>query len=83
MVDENQFEGAAREFGGRVQDAVGGLTGDEGLQATGKVNQFSGKAQRTFASAAEELSENIAHKPLTALALTAAAAFALGLLVRR
>lgn len=83
MVDENQFEGAARDFGGKIQDAVGGLTGDTEIQAKGKWNQAAGKAQKTFGDAAEEVRENVAGSPLTALAVVAGIFFALGFLARR
>jgi uncharacterized protein YjbJ (UPF0337 family) len=83
MVDENQFEGAARDLGGKVQDAVGGLTGDASTQANGKLNQFSGKAQKTFGDASEELRSNVRDRPLTALVMVGGIFFALGLLARR
>ncbi len=83
MVDENEFEGAARDLGGKVQDAVGGLTGDVETQARGKWNQAAGKAQKTFGNAAEELRENVADSPLTALAIVGGIFFALGFLARR
>ncbi len=83
MVDENEFEGAARDLGGKVQDAVGGLTGDVETQARGKWNQAAGKAQKTFGNAAEELRENVVDSPLTALAIVGGIFFALGFLARR
>jgi len=83
MVDENEFEGAARDLGGKVQDAIGGLTGDVETQARGKWNQAAGKAQKTFGNAAEELRENVADSPLTALAIVGGIFFALGFLARR
>ena len=48
MVDENRIEGTARNMGGRIKDAVGGLTGDAGTQAQGKAEQAAGTAQDTF-----------------------------------
>lgn len=83
MVDENEFEGAARDLGGKVQDAIGGLTGDVGTQAQGKWNQAAGKAQKTFGNAAEEIRDNISDSPLTALAIVGGIFFALGFLARR
>jgi uncharacterized protein YjbJ (UPF0337 family) len=83
MVDENEFAGAARDLGGKVQDAIGGLTGDAETQAKGKLNQARGKAQKTFGAAADELRENVADSPLTALAVVAAFAFAIGFIVRK
>ncbi len=82
-MDENQFEGAARDLGGKVQDAIGGVTGDDEMQAKGKVNQFTGQAQKTFGAAAEELRDNVSNQPLTALAIVAGLAFSLGFLARR
>lgn len=42
---ENSVEGKAKEAKGRIKDAVGGLTGDESLQAEGKWDQVKGKVQ--------------------------------------
>lgn len=83
MVDENEFEGAARDFGGKVQDAVGGLTGDASTQAKGKWSQAAGKAQRTFGEASDELRDNVTGSPLIALAIVGGVCFALGFLARR
>jgi uncharacterized protein YjbJ (UPF0337 family) len=83
MVDENQFEGTARDFGGKIQDAVGGLTGDVETQVKGKWNQAAGKAQKTFGDAAEEIRENVSGSPLAALAIVGGIFFALGFLARR
>ncbi len=83
MVDENEFAGTARDLGGKVQDAIGGLTGDTATQAKGKLNQACGKAQKTFGAAADELRDNVTDSPLTALAVVAAVAFAVGFLVKK
>jgi uncharacterized protein YjbJ (UPF0337 family) len=83
MVDENEVEGTVRDFGGKVQDAVGGLTGDTSTQVEGKWNQAAGQAQKTFGAAAEEIRDQVTDKPLTALALAAGAFFALGFLMRK
>jgi hypothetical protein len=82
MVDENEFEGAARDFGGKAQDAVEGLGGDACAQA-GKLGQAACKAQRTFGEASNELRDNVTSNPLTALAIVGGVCFALGLLARR
>ena len=44
MADENRAEGTARNFGGRVQDAVGAVTGDTATQARGQMNRAAGSA---------------------------------------
>ena len=47
-MDENKFEGAARDIGGSVKGAVGDLTGDSKLQAEGTIDQVVGTAQRAY-----------------------------------
>lgn len=83
MVDENEFEGTVRDFGGKIQDAVGGLAGDASTQAKGKWNQAAGKAQKTFGEASDELRDNVTSSPLIALAIVGGVCFALGYLSRR
>jgi uncharacterized protein YjbJ (UPF0337 family) len=83
MVDENEVEGTIRDIGGKVQDGIGGLTGDAELQAEGKWNQAAGKAQKTFGEAADEVRENVKSSPLTALAIVGGVCLALGFLARR
>ncbi|MCX2560126.1 CsbD family protein [Acetobacter farinalis] len=60
----NKLEGVADEAKGRVKDAVGGLTGDLGLQAEGKFDQVSGMAQQEFADLYEE-GEGVVEKAVT------------------
>ena len=50
-MDENRFEGAARKVGGKIEGAVGDLTGDTKMQASGRMDDFSGSAQRTYGQA--------------------------------
>ncbi len=47
-MDENQVEGAATEFGGKVKSTIGDVTGDTKSQASGTVDQITGAAQRTY-----------------------------------
>ena len=50
-MDENRFEGAARKVGGKVEGAVGDLTGDTKMQAEGAMDRLGGAAQGTFGKA--------------------------------
>jgi uncharacterized protein YjbJ (UPF0337 family) len=50
-MDENRVEGAARDFGGRVQAGVGRVTGDRETEADGKLNQALGTAQNLYGQA--------------------------------
>ena len=57
MVDENRIEGAAKNLGGKLQDTVGGITGDSETQVRGKANQIAGTAQNAFGSALDTASD--------------------------
>lgn len=83
MIDENEVEGTIRNAGGKLQDTIGGLTGDESLQAKGKLNQAAGNAQKTFGAAAEEIRDTVKDSPLSALAIVGAVCLAIGFLARR
>lgn len=48
---ENQIKGGAKEVGGRLRNAVGGLTGDNSEQLKGKMDELKGKAQRKVGEA--------------------------------
>lgn len=87
MVDENRIEGAARNMGGKLQDAVGGLTGDTGTQARGKANQAAGTAQNALGSATDMASEwsgavadAAKDRPLTALLVALSVGYVLRML---
>lgn len=56
-MDQNRIEGAATNIGGKLKDAVGGLTGDTKTQAEGKMDQVSGQLQNAYGSAKDSASE--------------------------
>jgi uncharacterized protein YjbJ (UPF0337 family) len=45
MVDENRVKGAWDKAKGAVKEGVGKITGDEKLQADGKVDKAKGKVE--------------------------------------
>ena len=55
---KNQVKGAAKEVGGKVQNAVGGLTGNTSEQLKGKANEMEGKAQRKVGEAENKVDRN-------------------------
>lgn len=61
---ENKVEAKVRDVQGHVKDAAGGLTGDLGLQAEGKFDQFAGHVQEDFADLYEE-GEGVVEKAVT------------------
>ena len=55
---ENQAKGAAKEVGGKIRNAVGGLTGDTSEQLKGKAKEMEGKAQRKVGEAEGTVDRN-------------------------
>jgi uncharacterized protein YjbJ (UPF0337 family) len=73
-MDTNRVEGTARDFGGRAQEAVGGLSGDTRTQAQGLYNQASGQAQQ----AAGQFSDLIKSQPIVSTLIAVAVGYVLG-----
>jgi len=55
---ENQAKGAAKEVGGKLRNAAGGLTGDTSEQLKGKAKEMEGKAQRKIGETEEDIDRN-------------------------
>lgn len=53
--DENRVEGAIDDAKGRIKDAVGGLTGDNSLQAEGKIDRVKGKVKDTIGKVQQDI----------------------------
>ena len=56
-MDKNEIKGTARDVVGHGKDAVGGLSGDLGLQAEGKIDQVAGTMQKTFGGTVDDARE--------------------------
>ena len=82
-MDENRVVGGFRQAAGKVQDAVGGLTGDASTQVRGKVNQAAGHAQRAYGQAVDEARDFTTENPAVALLTTFGLGIALGLIIAR
>jgi uncharacterized protein YjbJ (UPF0337 family) len=72
------FKGTIEDVAGKVQDAVGGATGDAGMQAEGKIRQAAGKAQRTYGDTVESIRNVVVDSPLAVMAVVAGVSFVLG-----
>ena len=70
----DRFEGTTREFGGRVQETVGNVTGDTKTQAQGLYNQATGQAQQ----AAAQFSDVVKAQPVVATLVALAIGYVLG-----
>lgn len=93
-MDEDRIKGAATNIGGKVKDAVGGLTGDTKTQAEGKMDQASGQLQSTLGSAKDaaregastigaELDSFMSEKPMASLLIAVGAGYLLARLMHR
>ena len=83
-MDQKSIDGKARKFGGQVQDAVGGLTGDGATQMLGKANQAAGNAQDAMGSALDNaerwmdgISDMAKTRPLTTVAIAVVVGYTL------
>jgi uncharacterized protein YjbJ (UPF0337 family) len=82
---ENKIDAKVRDLKGHVKDAAGGLTGDIGLQADGKLDQFTAHMQEDFADlyeegegAVEKAVTFVRDKPLLSLGIVAVVGILLG-----
>ncbi|HZL01022.1 MAG TPA: hypothetical protein VFC47_14115 [Caulobacteraceae bacterium] len=87
-MDENRVSGAVNRGAGKVEDVVGAASGDIGEQVKGRMKDAFGAAQSLYGRAADrtrgvagDIDTIIDDKPYAALAVAAAAGFALGLLL--
>jgi uncharacterized protein YjbJ (UPF0337 family) len=56
-MDENEFEGAARKVGGKIEGAVGDVTGDAKMKAEGLTDKAAGTAQRAYGQVKDTVRE--------------------------
>ena len=93
-MDEDRIKGAATNIGGKVKDAVGGLTGDTKTQAEGKLDQATGQLQNTVGSAKYAVREGastagakldsfMSEKPMASLLIAVGAGYVLARLMHR
>ena len=82
--------GAFEDAAGRVQDAVGGLTGDAATQVKGKLHQAAGKAKSLYGEAADQAQNVIGgtirrtrDNPVAALMIAAGVGYLLARLFHR
>ena len=76
-------EGAVQNFAGKIQDAVGGATGDSSTQLEGKTRQLTGKAQQSYGEVLDQVRESAVTNPVATVAVVAGIGFVLGALWAR
>jgi uncharacterized protein YjbJ (UPF0337 family) len=82
-MDENRFEGGVKDIAGKVEDAVGGLTGDTETQARGKARQAEGQIQQTYGQVADNVRDFASENPVGSLLAAAGVGLVLGLIIGR
>jgi uncharacterized protein YjbJ (UPF0337 family) len=56
--DEDESKGAGKQVKGKIKEAAGVLTGDEHLEAEGKLEKTEGKAQEKIGGMKRDLHED-------------------------
>ncbi len=89
-MNEDRFEGAAKQGFGKIESSVGGAFGSAELEAKGQANEivgnvqeFYGKAVDKVKDATEQLEQLVDEDPYKALGLAVAAGVVLGFLLGR
>ncbi|RYD65527.1 MAG: CsbD family protein [Verrucomicrobiaceae bacterium] len=60
-MHKDQAEGAGKQVKGTIKDAAGAVTGDERLQAEGKMDKAEGKVQQKVGDAKEAVRDALKH----------------------
>ena len=53
-MHKDEVDGVGKQIKGSIKDAVGGLTGNEKLQAEGKLDKAAGKIQQKVGEAKDD-----------------------------
>ena len=56
-IDGNRVSGTARELGGKVQGAIGDLTGDRETQARGRADEVGGSVENLYGQAKDAVTD--------------------------
>jgi uncharacterized protein YjbJ (UPF0337 family) len=80
---QDQVEGAAQTVVGKVQDAVGAITGDSSTQAEGKARQALGSLQQSYGQTIDNVRSAVVSQPINGVLIAAAVGFVLGALWNR
>jgi uncharacterized protein YjbJ (UPF0337 family) len=82
-MDENRIEGAARNLGGKIQNAVGAVTGDAATQARGQANRAAGAAQNAYGQTVDGVRDFASDQPFVALLSAMGIGVIIGILLTR
>jgi uncharacterized protein YjbJ (UPF0337 family) len=76
-------QGTVKEVAGRVQEAVGQVTGDQSTRFEGQTRQLLGKAERGYGEVLNRLRESAVTNPVATVAIIVGVGFILGALWER
>jgi uncharacterized protein YjbJ (UPF0337 family) len=96
-MDKDRIAGSAKDFAGKVEGAVGDVTGDAKTQAAGRANEAAGTVQNLYGQAKDAydnsgdtlrggqqaVAKTVQDNPLGALLVAGGIGFALALLLTR
>jgi uncharacterized protein YjbJ (UPF0337 family) len=89
-MDTNRVTGTARSMAGKVEDAYGRLTGDQGSRVQGMADQASGALEDAYGRASDvardssrQLADMVQERPMAALLMAVAAGYMLSWMMRR
>lgn len=84
-MDQNSFQGAAKEAVGKTRETVGGMMGDSKAQVQGKVEATVGSLQQSYGGMIEDLDalaqrmrQRTREQPITAILAAAAVGYLIG-----
>ncbi len=83
MVDTNEVKGTVKDSVGKLQDGMGGVLGDTGMQAKGKAKQFAGQAQEYYGDTLDSVRDVASDQPLLTMGIAVGVGFVLGALLAR
>ena len=58
-MDENRIDGTVRNLGGKIEGALGSMTGDTKMQAEGAADKLAGTAQTTYGQAKDAVRDGV------------------------
>ena len=58
-MHKDEVDGVGKQIKGSVKDAVGGLTGNEKLQAEGKLDKAEGKVQQKVGEVKDDAKDSL------------------------
>ena len=61
VMHKDEIKGVGNQAKGAIKDAVGGLTGNEKLQAEGKLDMAAGKVQQKVGEAKDDTRDALKH----------------------